>query len=248
MIFLSGLSQPQADGRYVRRFVGASLAADSYSQQVATGAFEPTLGNPSGPLQGGIPLDAAPTLLDAGDGARFGTRIRVVRIGNPGTIALARANGSFQAPTQVLINETAGSLACNARNDAGGYTFLGQASFLARENVTATAGGSSFIVSVPDIGTVSAKAVATFRGGGASIAEWLPNQTTFRIFAGSTQGDLRGSAGSLRLMWNETGLGFFGTAAIAKPAATGSRGGNAALASLLTQLAALGLITDSTTA
>jgi hypothetical protein len=43
-------------------------------------------------------------------------------------------------------------------------------------------------------------------------------------------------------------LGFYGTAAIAKPAVVGSRGGNAALASLLTQLANLGLITDTTTA
>lgn len=42
-------------------------------------------------------------------------------------------------------------------------------------------------------------------------------------------------------------LGFYGTSPIAKPSVTGSRGGNAALASLLTQLAALGLITDSTT-
>lgn len=33
-----------------------------------------------------------------------------------------------------------------------------------------------------------------------------------------------------------------------KPTVTGSRGGNAALASLLTGLAALGLLTDSTTA
>jgi hypothetical protein len=43
-------------------------------------------------------------------------------------------------------------------------------------------------------------------------------------------------------------VGFYGTGAQAKPAVTGSRGGNAALASLLTQLAALGLITDSTSA
>jgi len=41
--------------------------------------------------------------------------------------------------------------------------------------------------------------------------------------------------------------GFFGSAPIAKPTVTGSRGGNAALASLLTQLASLGLITDSST-
>lgn len=43
-------------------------------------------------------------------------------------------------------------------------------------------------------------------------------------------------------------LGFLGSTPIAKPAITGSRGGNAALASLLTQLALLGLITDSTSA
>jgi hypothetical protein len=41
-------------------------------------------------------------------------------------------------------------------------------------------------------------------------------------------------------------IGFYGTTPIAKPAPTGSRGGNAALASLLTALANLGLITDST--
>lgn len=43
-------------------------------------------------------------------------------------------------------------------------------------------------------------------------------------------------------------LSFFGATPIAKPTITGSRGGNAALTNLLTQLAALGLITDSTTA
>lgn len=43
-------------------------------------------------------------------------------------------------------------------------------------------------------------------------------------------------------------IGFLGAAAIARPNVTGSRGGNAALASFLTALANLGLITDSTTA
>ena len=42
-------------------------------------------------------------------------------------------------------------------------------------------------------------------------------------------------------------LGFYGTASITKPTVTGSRGGNAALASLCTALANLGLITNSTT-
>jgi len=43
-------------------------------------------------------------------------------------------------------------------------------------------------------------------------------------------------------------LGFYNATAITKPTVTGSRGGNAALASLLTALANLGLLTDSSTA
>jgi len=42
-------------------------------------------------------------------------------------------------------------------------------------------------------------------------------------------------------------VGFYGSPVAVKPTASGSRAGNAALASLLTGLAGLGLITDSTT-
>jgi hypothetical protein len=42
--------------------------------------------------------------------------------------------------------------------------------------------------------------------------------------------------------------GFFGATPVGQPTVTGSRGGNAALASLLTALAQLGLVVDSTTA
>lgn len=52
-------------------------------------------------------------------------------------------------------------------------------------------------------------------------------------------------------MTNNSGtkeIGFFGSATVPKPNITGSRGGNAALASLLTGLANLGLITDGTSA
>lgn len=43
-------------------------------------------------------------------------------------------------------------------------------------------------------------------------------------------------------------LGFYNTTPTTKPTVTGSRGSNAALADLLTKLAGLGLLTDSTTA
>lgn len=46
---------------------------------------------------------------------------------------------------------------------------------------------------------------------------------------------------------NDSKLGFFNTPPVAKPTVTGAKGGNAALTSLLTKLANLGLITDSTT-
>lgn len=42
-------------------------------------------------------------------------------------------------------------------------------------------------------------------------------------------------------------IGFYGSTPISKPTVSGSRGGNAAVASLLAQLVALGLITDVTT-
>lgn len=45
-----------------------------------------------------------------------------------------------------------------------------------------------------------------------------------------------------------SGVGFYGTAPVAKPTVSGSRGGNAALESLLTALASQGLITNSTAA
>ena len=54
-----------------------------------------------------------------------------------------------------------------------------------------------------------------------------------------------GTAGTAQVQVNDTGLAFFATNPIAKPTVTGSRGGNAALQSLLTALANLGLITDS---
>jgi len=50
-----------------------------------------------------------------------------------------------------------------------------------------------------------------------------------------------------RIHCDSTGLGFFNTAPVAQPNVTGSKGGNAALASLMTALANLGLVTDSTT-
>ena len=55
------------------------------------------------------------------------------------------------------------------------------------------------------------------------------------------------SGGAAKFGWNATGLGFYGATPAAKPTITGSKGANAALTSLLSALATLGLVTDSTT-
>lgn len=49
------------------------------------------------------------------------------------------------------------------------------------------------------------------------------------------------------IVLNTNTLSFFTNPAVSQPTVTGSRGGNAALASLLTALAALGLVIDSST-
>ena len=54
--------------------------------------------------------------------------------------------------------------------------------------------------------------------------------------------------GSGGLQFGTMSLGFQGATPVAKPTVTGSRGGNAALASLLTALASMGLVIDSSTA
>jgi hypothetical protein len=63
----------------------------------------------------------------------------------------------------------------------------------------------------------------------------------YEVFARTTEG-----AHVLRTR-EDNRLGFFNTTPVVKPTVTGSRGGNAALASLLTALANYGLITNSTT-
>lgn len=68
----------------------------------------------------------------------------------------------------------------------------------------------------------------------------------------STDKMILGNDGQLRLLGDlkheGTKLGFYNHATAARPTITGSRGGNAALASLLTGLDSLGLIVDNTSA
>lgn len=83
----------------------------------------------------------------------------------------------------------------------------------------------------------------------------------YNLLVGETEGLVVDSGGNVGIGTNEPSaklevngtakivgnIGFYNTAPVAKPTVTGSKGGNAALASLITALANLGLIVDNTT-
>lgn len=99
----------------------------------------------------------------------------------------------------------------------------------------------------------SGSIVASGHTGSAAIgpgaATTGPNQVVFGTANTAVQipGQLT-STGTAKIGGELSTVGFYGSTGITRPAVTGSRGGNDTLAKLLTALAALGLITDSTVA
>lgn len=87
-------------------------------------------------------------------------------------------------------------------------------------------------------------------GSVALTANW--DAGSFKITAQQLESDIANFQGNVEidgdLNHDGSKIGLFTTAPTTKQTVTGSRGGNAALASLLTALAAYGLITDSSTA
>ena len=152
--------------------------------------------------------------------------------------------GDLMLPeTTPLVTHTSGSYRVVSRPDSasgrtvkhkGTMRFIGTATGLLGSESEAdyldVTGGSPGVAPLIQAGGVSANIDVRMRskGTGAVLIQ---------------SGD-----GTNKLLANNTGVGFQGTNPIAKPTITGSRGGNAALASLLTQLAAYGLIVDGTTA
>jgi hypothetical protein len=111
----------------------------------------------------------------------------------------------------------------------------------------ATANEAMQVQIAPD-GTGNFSAVFAYNSSAIDNAAYVGmdiSVSSARIFT-----DKRGTGTALALIVQKSGgtLGFLGTGGVTKQTITGSRGGNAALASLLSALAAHGLITDSTTA
>jgi hypothetical protein len=90
--------------------------------------------------------------------------------------------------------------------------------------------------------TEKTAALEVVQWASATAASSTGRWTISPYYASTAQEAIRAEAASGGVL-----LGFYGASAVAKQTVTGSKGGNAALASLITALANLGLITDSTT-
>ncbi|MFD1657006.1 hypothetical protein ACFSL4_01830 [Streptomyces caeni] len=115
--------------------------------------------------------------------------------------------------------------------------------------VTTTLGAATSVVAAS---IVSGDIYDRYRRDASGRQDWGPGNAArdtnlYRDAADSLKTDDSLTV-ALALKHLGTTLGFYGATPAARPTVTGSRGGNAALASLLTALATLGLITDSTTA
>jgi hypothetical protein len=91
----------------------------------------------------------------------------------------------------------------------------------------------------------------TWKHRAAAQAAMISLDTAFQVYVSSTAGPVDGAITLVQALNVDyvggARFGFHGATPITKPAVTGSRGGNAALASFLTAMANYGLITDSTT-
>lgn len=117
-------------------------------------------------------------------------------------------------------------------------------------NITTAAGFNYITIRAPNYSgggnATTITAAATLMIEGAPVG--TSSATISTAYALWVQGGLVEFSGNSILSGNGQVMGFFGSIGTTKQTPTGSRGGNAALASLLTALAAYGIITDGTSA
>lgn len=154
-----------------------------------------------------------------------------------------------------------------AIDSGAGYGVLGALARLSStalfEVVAPTSGGLDPLVQFGQ--ATNAQSYSVVLRNGSAVSRWFVSGASNAFVTGTIAGDAgvavpsgfayfigrAGPGASIVTARNNAGaseLGFFAATTAAKQTVTGSRGGNAALASLLTALAAYGLVTDSTSA
>lgn len=110
--------------------------------------------------------------------------------------------------------------------------------------ITVGGGTTAKLAARADLATDLGLVVAAHASQSADIVGFVNAAGTVRHLAIEANGTLVAES-AVKLAGASSALGFYGSAGAVKPTVTGSKGANAALGSLLTALASLGLITDS---
>lgn len=239
-----------AAGGFVAGYINASNAtATGVLRTSGQGAF----------AQGSVNASVAgqTATIDAQNTGSFaqGTVLNQASIIASGLGAFAQGRASS---TGSITASQRGAFAQGNQTGAGSITASGQGSFahgrcLSGYSITAS-GLGSFAVGESDTASIVASATnaAQFGPGTNALATSLAvgdiSGTGIRIAGGGApgtpvDGDIWKASGDISFESNGVTVGAFN-----QPAVTGSRAGNAALASLLTTLANMNIITDSTTA
>lgn len=252
LAFAPGISLPFADGRYIRRYVGDVLTADTRTVNQQGGGSAPGLWLPAGPVVANIPLNASANVFAGSNGAYFGIQARVIRAGSNPSFLTVRVNGTFQAPSSILNNQTLGGYEMRGYESTAANVLQGaQIVANSSEDWTASGRGTRMFFQTVPIGDTNLRNVFDIfseSAGAASVFRSMAPTLRFLPASGGAV-NLRDDADSVTLLsFGNGGLSFFGAARSGQLTVTGSRGGNAALASLLTQLATYGIIVNNSTA
>jgi hypothetical protein len=190
------------------------------------GAFMPLSG---GTVTGATTFSAAGTALTVTNNTSLG-----------GPVVLAASAGNFMTVTGGVASTNAINI---QQSGTGGFAFgAGTASI--------SAGAATFA------GTVASAGANILQAGNATgtnnvirftptAAAGVPSIATIGVDTNVQLDIICQGTGGIRL---RSPVGFNNTTPIAKPTVSGAKGSNAALASLMTALAAYGLVVDSTTA
>lgn len=183
-----------------------------------------------------------------GTGVTAGTTITALGTGTGGTGTYTVSASQTVASTTI----TAGDPAGNRFN----FTFEESSDRLLLSFATTSAGAPSFdtamsVTSGPGgVAEMRFPALRPKFGMGWMVSTRPDGDFEFVSTPASDRVHFEDVGGVIRHMTfkDDGSVGFFGSGGTTRPTITGSRGGNAALANLLTALSNMGLITDSTTA
>jgi collagen type VII alpha len=214
---------------------GAAGTAGTAGAAGATGSTGAT-----GPATGTVTADQS-TIF--GNGASSGS-------GGTGPLnakALSSVAGRVDTGSGVAgLTIAAGSAGGLTMTSSAGDMLISTAGVTGPFDITINSGGTGLLESAGDL-TVSAGQDLHLTGSGGITTDISIGGAGIGTATMSAITCSLGTAGTAALELTGNDMGFNGVPPVAKPNVTGSKAGNAALASLMTALANLGLVTNSTT-